>query len=75
MELLKGRMDIAESVGEYKRDNDLAVLQINRWRDIVRTRMSWSDELGINRDFIRIILEQVHKESIRIQTDILNKDE
>lgn len=74
VELLKGRMDIAELVGEYKRDNDLAVLQLERWRDIVKTRMIWSEELGISREFIRTILEQVHKESIRIQTDILNKE-
>lgn len=75
VELLKGRMDIAKSVGEYKRDNDLAVLQLERWREIVRTRMSWSDELGLCRDFIRTILEQVHKESIRIQSDLLNNEE
>ena len=75
IELLKGRMDIAESVGEYKRENDLAVLQLERWRDIVKTRMNWSEELGIDREFILKILEQVHKESIRIQTDILNKEQ
>jgi len=72
VELLSGRMNIARAIGKYKKENGLTVLQLSRWKEIIRSRKVWSEEMGIEQDFLRLVLEQVHKESIRIQTDILN---
>jgi len=65
-------MNIARAIGKYKKENGLTVLQLSRWKEIMRSRKVWSEEMGIEQDFLRLVLEQVHKESIRIQTDILN---
>jgi chorismate mutase len=65
-------MNIAREIGEYKKENGLTVLQLSRWKEIMSSRKVWSEEMGIEQDFIRLVLEQVHKESIRIQTEILN---
>jgi chorismate mutase len=72
VELLSGRMNIARAIGKYKKENGLTVLQLSRWKEIMRSRKVWSEEMGIEQDFLRLVLEQVHKESIRIQTEILN---
>ena len=74
IELLKGRSELSEAIGLYKKEKGLTVLQIERYREIVSTRLSLSDDLGIDREFIKSVLEQVHKESIRVQTDIMNSD-
>ena len=74
MELLSGRMDIAKQMGEFKKEEGLTVLHLERWREIVRTRMDWSKELGLSEEFILRVLEQVHKESIKVQTDVMNQD-
>ena len=74
MELLSGRMDIAKQMGEFKKEEGLTVLHLERWREIVRTRMHWSKELGLSEEFILRVLEQVHKESIKVQTDVMNQD-
>tara|TARA_Y100001954_G_C15806223_1_gene602793 strand:+ start:1825 stop:2886 length:1062 start_codon:yes stop_codon:yes gene_type:complete len=74
MELLSGRMDIAKQMGEFKKEEGLTVLHLERWREIVRTRMNWSKELGLSEEFILRVLEQVHKESIKVQTDVMNND-
>ena len=74
MELLSGRMDIAKQMGEFKKEEGLTVLHLERWREIVRTRMDWSKELGLSEEFILRVLEQVHKESIKVQTDVMNND-
>ena len=74
MELLSGRMDIAKQMGEFKKEEGLTVLHLERWREIVRTRMNWSKELGLSEEFILRVLEQVHKESIKVQTDVMNQD-
>ena len=74
MELLSGRMDIAKQMGEFKKEEGLTVLHLERWREIVRTRMNWSKELGLSEEVILRVLEQVHKESIKVQTDVMNQD-
>ena len=74
MELLSGRMDIAQQMGEFKKEEGLTVLHLERWREIVKTRMNWSKELGLSEEFILRVLEQVHKESIKVQTDVMNQD-
>ena len=73
MELLSGRMEIAKLMGEFKKEEGLTVLHLERWREIVNTRMNWSKELGLSEEFIRRVLEQVHKESIRVQTTVMNE--
>jgi chorismate mutase len=74
MELLSGRMEIATLMGEFKKEEGLTVLHLERWREIVKTRMKWSAELGLSEEFILRVLEQVHKESIKVQTDVMNQD-
>ena len=71
VELLSGRMNISRSIGGYKKENGLAVFQLSRWKEIMQSRKVWSEEMGIEQEFLRLVLEQVHKESIRIQTEIL----
>ena len=72
VELLSGRMTIARAIGDYKKEHGLTVLQLSRWLEIIKTRKVWSEELGLEEEFLKLVLEQVHKESIRIQTEILN---
>ena len=74
MELLSGRMEIATLMGEFKKEEGLTVLHLERWREILKTRMKWSAELGLSEEFILRVLEQVHKESIKVQTDVMNQD-
>ena len=72
LELLSGRMEIARSMGEHKKQHGLTALHLERWREIVSTRMNWSSDLGLSKEFTIKVLEQVHKESIRVQSDIMN---
>ena len=73
MELLSGRMEISKLMGEFKKQEGLTVLNLQRWKEIVMSRMNWSKELGLSEEFILRVLEQVHKESIRVQTNIMNQ--
>lgn len=71
--LLSDRMDIAKDIGQVKKDMDITVLQLDRWKEIYESRTKLGTELGFSEAFIKRFLEQLHKESIRMQTDIKNK--
>lgn len=68
IELIAKRMRLAEKIGEYKRDNNIKVLQISRWEQMLRNRTEKGKTLGLSDDFIHKFLDLLHQESIAIQT-------
>ncbi len=73
IEVLGKRMNIVHEMGEYKRDHNITILQIERWRDIITSRLEIAGKHGLDRDFLLKLLQLVHNESIRMQTEILNR--
>jgi len=72
---LSERMNIVEKIGEYKRDNKVTILQVNRWDEIVAKRTNLADALALGKPFVEKLLELIHGESIRKQTEIMNTQE
>ena len=72
-ELLGRRMDIAEQIGQIKRDNDVAILQGERWSSIVGKSVAQASKLRLSEDFMRTILEAIHIESINRQNEVMNR--
>lgn len=71
--VLKKRMTIIEQIGEYKKEHDLTILQLGRWQEILKTRQQWAEKLGIPGTYTEKICQLLHEESIRIQTEVMNK--
>lgn len=75
LELIANRMTIAEQIGTYKKENQVTILQLERWKEIMKTRKFWGKALGLSESFLREYLEQLHKESIKTQTRVMNDDQ
>ncbi|MFC3415059.1 bifunctional 3-deoxy-7-phosphoheptulonate synthase/chorismate mutase type II [Algoriphagus hitonicola] len=73
LEALHRRMELVEKIGEYKKLNNVAVLQMERWKEIFKTRPEWAEKLAINPELIQEIFGLLHQESIRKQTEILDR--
>lgn len=74
LQILAKRMEIIVEIGEYKRDNNITILQMKRWAGIIRDRLSIGVNLGLDEKFLSDLLKLIHKESIHKQTNILNQD-
>jgi len=68
------RMQIVEKIGNYKKDNGITILQVNRWEEILNKRVTYGSALKLSKEFTEKFLELIHSESIRKQTEIMNKD-
>ncbi len=66
------RMKIVEKIGEFKRDNNVTILQVSRWDEIVQKRTAVANALKLDKDFSIKFLELIHNESIRKQNEIMN---
>jgi len=73
LQILAKRLEIIEEIGDYKRDNNITILQMKRWAGIITDRLSIGTNLGLDETFLRKILNLIHKESIQRQTNIFNK--
>jgi chorismate mutase len=72
MQILGRRMKIAEQIGQYKKANNITILQTNRWNEIIEKAMVKADKLGLSREFITRYFDAVHMESINHQKKILD---
>ena len=72
IDLLGQRMKIADKIGEYKKDNNVTILQTNRWNDILERAFSKGNTLGLSKEFITRYFDAVHMESINHQKKIMD---
>jgi chorismate mutase len=73
MSRLAARMKISEKIGQYKKENNVTILQVNRWEEIVHTRIALCRAMGLNEEFTNDLLKLIHHESIQVQTKVMNK--
>jgi chorismate mutase len=67
------RMQIVEKIGNYKKENGVTILQVNRWDEILNKRIAYAKALKLSPEFAEKLLELIHSESIRKQTEIMNE--
>jgi chorismate mutase len=72
MQLLGQRMKIADKIGTYKKDNNITILQTNRWNSILERAFVKGEKLGLSKEFITKYYDAVHMESINHQNKIMN---
>ncbi len=73
MSKLAARMKISEKIGQYKKENNVTILQVSRWEEIVQTRIALCKAMGLNEEFTSDLLKLIHHESIQVQTKVMNK--
>lgn len=72
--VLKKRISVIEQMADYKKEHNITAFQLERWQQILRTRIQWADKIGISRNHIEKMCQLLHEESIRVQTNILSPD-
>lgn len=67
------RMKIIAEIGQYKKENKITILQMDRWNKILQNARNYSDVVGLEREFVVAVFNQLHLESIKIQTEVMNE--
>ncbi|WP_143960108.1 bifunctional 3-deoxy-7-phosphoheptulonate synthase/chorismate mutase type II [Litoribacter populi] len=71
LELLSQRMSLVEKVGQYKKLNNVAILQMERWNKVFQTRPEWAKALNLKESFAKDLFKLIHTESIKKQTEVM----
>jgi len=72
MQILSQRMKIAEQIGQYKKENNITILQTNRWNEIIEKAFTKGEKIGLSKEFIMKYFDAVHMESINHQKKVMD---
>lgn len=71
--ILSRRMQLVKELGQLKKEENLSVLQFERWEEVAGRFADLAAKEGLDTAFVRQILTCIHSEAIRLQKDIFNK--
>ncbi len=74
MEVLSSRVEIVKQIGQYKKENNVTALQINRWTELMNKRIDAGEKMNLNKTFVQILFQLIHEDSVRMQTEIMDKE-
>lgn len=72
VEMMGKRMKIADSIGQLKNKNNVAILQNKRWNEILGKMIMEGEENNLSEEFMLGIYKSIHQESINHQKRMMN---
>ena len=73
IDVLSKRMQVCVEVGKYKKEHYVAVVQSDRFKQILEDRCKKGSEKGLDENFILRIMNLIHDESVRQQKALLKE--
>jgi len=74
LHLLARRMEVSAQIGEYKKQNNVTVVQMDRWKQILADHIVLGSELGLSPLLINKVFEAIHQASIERQGRIMDNE-
>ena len=75
LDTFQKRMEVAEKIGRYKKENNITILQTKRWDEILNKRIKQGEMKNLSPNFITKIFRAIHQESINHQEKIMSQVE
>ena len=75
LQLLARRMEVSEQIGEYKKRNNVTVVQMDRWKKILADHVAAGEGMGLSPILINKVFEAIHQASIERQGRIMENEE
>lgn len=69
---LGSRMKISRQIGEYKKDNNIAIIQASRWDSLFGKVIEKGREYGLSEKFLNDVFNAIHEASVEVQNEIIS---
>ena len=69
---LGARMEVSRKIGAYKRDHNVAILQMSRWDVVMAAMKEKARVYGLSEKFVEDVFNAIHEESVRTQNEVLS---
>lgn len=72
MDMLGKRMKIVDNIGNLKKKNNVAILQVKRWNEVLGRMILEGEQNRLSEEFVLKIYKAIHQESINHQKKVIN---
>ncbi len=69
---LASRMDVSRQIGEYKKNNNIAIVQASRWDTLLAKVLEKGKDHGLPEHFLTDVFNAIHEASVEVQNDIIS---
>lgn len=69
---LGSRMKVSRQIGQYKKDNNIAILQASRWDAVLEQVVAKGREYGLPERFLTTVFNAIHEASVEAQNEIIS---
>ena len=70
---LGARMQISRKIGQYKKGNNIAIVQASRWDSLLAAAIKEGEIYGLDADYITKVFNAIHEASVKEQNKILSE--
>ena len=70
---LGSRMNISRQIGEYKKNNNITILQTSRWDQVMSKVISIGNDYGLPEKFLMAVFSAIHDASVEVQNEIISE--
>lgn len=71
MQSLQMRMEVVQKIGYWKKKHQETPFQRQRWKEVLTDRKNKGAIKGLSKEFVGNLMGIIHKESLRIQVEII----
>lgn len=69
---LGARMQVSRQIGEYKKNNNIAILQTSRWDKVLASVVEKGAAYGLSENFLIDVFTAIHEASVEIQNEVIS---
>lgn len=70
--VLASRMKVSQQIGQYKKDNNIAIIQASRWDAVLAKVVGKGAEYGLPEKFLIDVFNAIHEASVEAQNEIIS---
>ena len=70
---LGSRMAVSRQIGEYKKENNIAIIQTARWDKVFSKVLEKGKDYGLTEKFLSDVFTAIHEASVEVQNEIISK--
>lgn len=70
---LGSRMNVSRKIGEYKKENNIAIIQTARWDKVFSKVLEKGKEYGLTEKFLSDVFTAIHEASVEVQNEIISR--
>jgi chorismate mutase len=75
IQLLAQRMKFIHKIANLKKENEVTILQLRRWNEILQNCLKQAEQVGLSYEFLYQLFDLIHNEAIAQQALLMNRSE